>query len=409
MATHGSSFDTDVVASTLLEKLNESSVRSLMTSVATAIGTQSEGDLTSIQNQINLINTKLNEVESEAKILSEDELAQVEQAIKEVLQNLEANGFLGLLCVEIGGTKLNLKDLVQRLATADRVKEVEKVWDANYETIQSIKLTLEDNSIITFTATIDDGADYRNYTFDADWKGIPAQFFMNFAKVERTINVGGESVTSTEYVLKKKSNVLFSLTDGLGACVETTIEDSIPDLNSDGTIGNVPPAPASLSLASTSGSVVEGENVTVGFSDAQGAVSAVSSDNGVATVSVNADSVTITGVSAGSANISVTDGATTVVYAVTVTAAAMPPMTVDKTALSIDVGSSDTITVSNADAPVTAVSSNPSLITTTVSGNVITVTAVGATDPDTVDVSISDGDDTIVVTVYSAVSGGGGL
>jgi hypothetical protein len=124
---------------------------------------------------------------------------------------------------------------------------------------------------------------------------------------------------------------------------------------------------------------------------------------------VNADSVTITGVSAGSANISVTDGATTVVYAVTVTAAAMPPMTVDKTALSIDVGSSDTITVSNADAPVTAVSSNPSLITTTVSGNVITVTAVGATDPDTVDVSISDGDDTIVVTVYSAVSGGGGL
>lgn len=407
MAKDASFASTDNIASTLLEKLNESSMRGFLTSVTDTLNAQSGTDLTAIQNQINLINTHLSEVENEAKILSADELAQVEQALKDVLNNLQANGFLGLLCVDIGGQKFSIKDLVSRLVQADRVKEVENVWDANYENITQMRFKLEDDSIITFTPVVEDLADAKNYTFSADWKGVPASFVINFAKVQRTVNVSGQSVSSYEYLLKKKSNVLFSITSGLGNCVETSIDATVPDLNGDTLIGNVPVV---MTLASASGSVEVGSTTNVGFSNAQGTVSATSSDGAVATAIVSGSNVVITGVGAGSAIITVTDGTTSLPFAISVTAVVVvTPMTADKTALSIDVGSSDTVTMSNADGAISAVSSDPAKVSVSVSGNVVTVNAVGATDPDTVNVSISDGDDTVVVTVYTAVSGGGGL
>lgn len=402
-------FDSDSVASTLLEKLNENSMRGLMTSVVNTMNTQAGSDLTGIQEQINIINTHMIEVEAEAKILSEDELAQVEQALKEVLTNLEANGFLGLLCVDVLGQKYSMKDLVARLSSVDRVASVEKIWDASYETIQSVKVVLEDASIITFVPTIDEDATFKNYTFNADWKGLPAEFILNFAKVERTMNISGVAVASTEYVATKKSNVLFSLTDGLGNCVETSILDTIPDLNEDGTIGNVP---LTLSLASASGSAEAGSGAfNVAFADATGTVNAVSSAPAIATVAVVGSEIVVTPVAEGSATITVSDDANSVTYAMAVTAVpvTVTAMTADKTALSIDVGSTDTVTMADADGALTVVSSDPAKVGVTAVGSVVTINAIGATDPDSATVSISDGDDTVVVSVYTAVSGGGGL
>lgn len=402
--------DTDNIASVLLEKLNEGSMLSFVTSVADTLNTQSGSDLTGVQDQINLIKTKMTEVETEAKVLSADELAQVEQALKDVLTNLKSNGFLGLLCVELGGQKYSMTDLVSRMATADRVQSVEHLWDAGYNNITSTKMTLEDGSIISFVPTVDETDVAKNYTFNADWKGLPASFAINLAKVPRNVNINGAQVTNTEYVLTKKTNILFSLTTGLSNCVETSIDATVPDLNGDTKIGTQPVVAPVFAIASTSGSVDVGSSVAVAFTNAQGAVTAISSDNAVASVIVGANSVSITGVSAGDATVSISDGATTQSYAVSVNAVAVvTPMTADKSALSIDVGSSDTITMSNADGAISAISSNPALISVSVAGNVVTVNALGATDPDTVNVSISDGDETVVVTAYSAVSGGGGL
>lgn len=85
------------------------------------------------------------------------------------------------------------------------------------------------------------------------------------------------------------------------------------------------------------------------------------------------------------------------------------PMTLSETALSIDVGSSKTVNVLNAQGAITATSGDTNLITTSVSGNVITINAIGATDPNNVTVTVTDGVTTKSITVYSAVSGGGSL
>ncbi len=165
-----------------------------------------------------------------------------------------------------------------------------------------------------------------------------------------------------------------------------------------------------LSLSSTSGSVNVGSAISVSFSNAQGSVTAVSSNSAVATVTVGTNSVSISGVVAGNATITISDEATTLTYAITVTVIhSGTSMTVDKSVLSIDVGGSETITLSNVTGTVTAVSGNASLVTVSVVGNVVTVNAIGATDPNTVMVSISDSAGTITVSVYSAVSGGGVL
>jgi len=82
-------------------------------------------------------------------------------------------------------------------------------------------------------------------------------------------------------------------------------------------------------------------------------------------------------------------------------------ISVDKTFLSLDVGTSELITISGALANVSVNSSNSSLILVSISGNIITVSAVGATDPDYETVVATDGIGSISIKVYSAIPSGG--
>ncbi len=84
-------------------------------------------------------------------------------------------------------------------------------------------------------------------------------------------------------------------------------------------------------------------------------------------------------------------------------------LSVDKKNLSIDVGSSKSVTVSGATGALNAVSDMPSKVSASVSGNTVTINALGKTEPNTAKVTITDGAKSVVVSVFTAVSGGGGL
>ncbi len=164
----------------------------------------------------------------------------------------------------------------------------------------------------------------------------------------------------------------------------------------------------SLSLSSTSGSVYVGSTISVSFSNEQGSVTAVSSNSAVATATVGTSSIAINAFTVGNATITISDGETTLTYTIAVLAQQSgSTITADKTFLSIDVGFTGTVTISGASGALSATSSNASLVGVSISGSVVTISAIGATDPNYVTVVITDGAGSVSVRVYSAISGGG--
>jgi len=161
-----------------------------------------------------------------------------------------------------------------------------------------------------------------------------------------------------------------------------------------------------FSLSATSGTVNAGSSVSVYFSNAKGGITAVSSNSAVATATVGTSSIAINAFTVGEATINISDGETALSYSVTVVLQSST-ISVDKTFLSLDVGTSELITISGALANVSVNSSNSSLILVSISGNIITVSAVGATDPDYETVVATDGIGSISIKVYSAIPSGG--
>ena len=154
-------------------------------------------------------------------------------------------------------------------------------------------------------------------------------------------------------------------------------------------------APVFLMVAPSSATLVAGTSTTLAASNAAGTITVSSSNNQVASASVQGTVVTIKGLAAGTALVKVNDGKTTVSVPVTVTAPPIP-MTVSPAAVTIVAGGTANITASNAAAALAAATSNAAVAKAVVAGNVVTVTGVAA---GTAVVAISDGKTTRNVNV----------
>ena len=129
-----------------------------------------------------------------------------------------------------------------------------------------------------------------------------------------------------------------------------------------------------LTISPTSGSGLVGSNLVFTAIGGAGPFTAVSSNPSVATVSVNGASINVSLRAAGSSTITVQDSKGQMVAAsVTATAQSVAPLSVNPPSGSGQVGSSMVLLVNGGRAPYTAVSSNPSVVSATVSGNQVAV------------------------------------
>lgn len=151
-------------------------------------------------------------------------------------------------------------------------------------------------------------------------------------------------------------------------------------------------APATLALTPTSATLIAGASAKLTASHASGALTVSSSNAGVATASVVGNTITVFGVAAGSALVSVRDGSSQASAAITVE----PGMTVSPAALSLVAGQRASLSASNAAGAITATSGNSALASATVSASLISVQglAAGATA-----VVVSDGKTSVSVPI----------
>lgn len=133
-----------------------------------------------------------------------------------------------------------------------------------------------------------------------------------------------------------------------------------------------------LTVAPDNVSVAEGSTVGVTANGGEAPYTAVSGNAGIATASVDNATITITGVSAGTTVVTVTDSLGSSVPVNVTVNAVIPPLTVSSDNVTVDAGSTVDVTVSGGQSPYTASSGNTGVATATVAASTVTIAGVVA-------------------------------
>ena len=257
----------------------------------------------------------LNETPRVANIATETKKAQLESIMDALNDNLAADYKLtavdGTLTGNITKTAATTDDASFIICRSDKTDS----WGNPYFVIidraerggssasefYMTTVTAGPNAILHLDGAID-GDDVFSLTSYADGDVISATY--NMAEAAPTVVGGAEAATSYTAVMTAPVNN--GVTVGWYVAPETPAQD--PQQGG----GNEPAAkqtPAAPTLSATSGTVTVGNTTSFTVSrQGTGAVSAVSANESVATVSVSGTTVTVTGVAAGTTTISVSVG-----------------------------------------------------------------------------------------------------
>jgi len=237
--------DFGAVAHTLVENLNKEQLLNFISAIATQLANYSDQKDADLQNQITALQQQLQEVYQKAQILEDFELGQVEEAIKQALQNLDALGLFESLCLSVNGQNSKLSDFVQSLITFQNKspKSIAFVRDPSTNEITALNVTLLDDSTVSIPVQKEDIKDdndnvigVRFYGSTDQWvPGLTVSFEVIADKVDDTYNFSFGTITLTNYELREYSNPVLSVQ--LTTCTPGTPESATPDLNQDGTIG----------------------------------------------------------------------------------------------------------------------------------------------------------------------------
>ena len=157
-----------------------------------------------------------------------------------------------------------------------------------------------------------------------------------------------------------------------------------------------------LTLSPSSITLVTGGSGTISLSSVRGTASLVgNSAPAVASASLASNKVTVTALAVGTTKLTVKDGKETKTATVTV----KPPMKVAPSSLSLTVGQSATLTISNPTGSVQVSDSNATVASATLSGAVVTVTGKAAGSANLV-ISDSKTKVTVPISVTSVAPSG---
>jgi ribosomal protein L11 len=177
----------------------------------------------------------------------------------------------------------------------------------------------------------------------------------------------GDSLTVTG-ITAGSANVFIS--DSQGATVNVAV--TVPAASTVALFTTAPPTGVTIAIGSTQ---------TYGVGGGTGPYTATSGNTSVAVVSLVDNSLTVTGITAGAANVVIRDSqGATVPVAVTVPAASTVALstTAPPTGVTIAIGSTQTYAVRGGTGPYTATSSNASVAFASLVGNSLTVTGITA-------------------------------
>lgn len=187
---------------------------------------------------------------------------------------------------------------------------------------------------------------------------------------------------------------------GGGSCT-VTVQDSASPAN---TVTIPVTVGASMTLSQSSINVPSGHSdTTTQILNGRAPYTSGSSNTGVATTSVSGSTVTVNGIASGTATITVTD-ADSETATLSVSVASSLTATPSSLTFANKSAASQTSTIGNATTPITALTSNATIATATVSTNIVTVSPQG---PGTCNILVTDATNltiTISVTVNATSS-----
>jgi hypothetical protein len=213
-------------------KLNLESQKTMTLAILAEIKNSAYDD-TGVKETLSEYGLAISRVEEMAKVLDALEKGQIEEMLLKLLNNANLQEILAGISVTVGGKSYSVKSVVEALANVPKVVKEEIVEDETGATTGR-KLTLDDGTIVTLTATKNtaDNGDLI-FKFSGDVKGFPIEMGMILTK--KTAIAG--SIQIDNWIPKEITHITFDLTQLLKAPVVVGTNEEVVDVDSDGTVG----------------------------------------------------------------------------------------------------------------------------------------------------------------------------
>jgi hypothetical protein len=172
-------------------------------------------NIENVTNQIEVLNNRLVIIQKAAQELDGTELKQVEILLVKLLQKMDFHNVVQNISINVGGRSVDLRRLLEVLATADRVLSINiQYGDLDHWEITGARFVLSDLTQIFFNVRIlPDPTGLRIiYLFETnDWKGLPAQFKFVFLARKTSYTICANKFNVDSYDGVEQTNVVFDL------------------------------------------------------------------------------------------------------------------------------------------------------------------------------------------------------
>lgn len=214
--------DVSAVFTAVLTRLNSRSVAHVLEQVIAEVNAHCEQqkggggvDITVVQQHIEALTLKLQLLQKSAQELDAGELAQVEELLKLLLTKIDLRPILQNIHIDIDGRSFDLRRVIEVTTTLDQVVNIQLLYsDTSAGDIIGVLFVLTDRTQVRFTVrTIEQPSGLRVvYVFETrDWKGLPAQFSLTFARRSRTHKLCDREVVFDLFDGVEQSNIVFDL------------------------------------------------------------------------------------------------------------------------------------------------------------------------------------------------------
>jgi hypothetical protein len=224
-------FDTSTLITALTQTLDRNSQTQLLKSLTDSSIKDQTQMSQKMLDQITDLYKKLEEIQKENKVLSENEIKLVEAAISDVLTSLESKGLFSLV-VTVDGKNYAIKDIATALANLPGVTDTDFTYNEDRTQLIAVKYTLDNGTESVLQGTMTETDTQKSYVYAGMYDGVPCSVTAVYDK--HTLVVG--SVSGVNEILRHVSNPTFAITRGLREVTAFTANDIAPDLNKDGTV-----------------------------------------------------------------------------------------------------------------------------------------------------------------------------
>ena len=214
---------TDYVVQSVRNSLSDDQMIALAGAMLDSISQTNATFTAAVNNQMIELRQLVESAATEANILNQAELDQVNSIVVNLLNSLDIQSLIASMGVRLGTKTYTMASVIAALAQAPRELRTDMIHAADGRSYSGARMTLTDGRQVMFDAVktelatgVADETRFRYVFNTADFAGVPAMFDMSFIRRKISeLQFGGIVIPVFKVLDESRANIQLYLTGGL--------------------------------------------------------------------------------------------------------------------------------------------------------------------------------------------------